>query len=669
MAITIVQQASASGFSTGSAITATLPSPTTAGNCLVVCASGGSGAIISGITLGGASGNFALAKRGNTNNDAEIWTDQNCAGGQTAVAVTPSTFSVLTFVVYEVAGLLTTGAVDVTVSGTGAAVPWSSGTSATTSQPNELWVGCCGINVTSETGPASPWVNTAVNNSTSSGNWVVAGVQIVSATGTVTYNGTGTGGGGTWDCVAISLIGASQGPPAAQDQPQINPGPAWLDYYKPWYPFRQRVQVPPSGPNPANLPNPSDIPQIQPGPSWRRHFKPQRAAILAPPSPVSVLLPMAAVTIATPQPATGAGPVALPVATVAVTAFPVSTGEVFGLPLATVAVAAPAPAVPVTGLLLSTATITVTAPAPGITVVVPLVQATIAIATPQPAAGAGPVALSTAAVSIGVPIPVVQIPNLSDILQINPGRTWWRRFKGQRPLVPPHTLETALPLTPARVTVTAVPAGIIKGTLPLLTPAAVTITAYPVLPSRNLVVSISSTGGTDDYGNSFPAGLFVGGGEDFPRFQLGDTSGDSQILMFPGINGSGSFMQLTVPSADLAQVPEIGALTEGGVAMLLIQGPGNSGFDDTNDWVQLEMFASDGFSASMQFVYTTVGDEAIVAAELNSQGWTFSMDLTVDATLNATTFQISGRTITPQPTPAVTDAAIIAALQAAGIFF
>src|SRR5580692_6602601 len=89
---TLVQSKSGSATS-GTTITVTLTSNTTAGNCLVVCAGDYAGtfpATVTGITLGGSAGNFTLGESKNTSAepDAEIWADPNCAGGQTSVVVT-----------------------------------------------------------------------------------------------------------------------------------------------------------------------------------------------------------------------------------------------------------------------------------------------------------------------------------------------------------------------------------------------------------------------------------------------------------------------------------------------------------------------------------------------------------------------------------------------------
>lgn len=204
MAITLVQ--SKTGVGTSTSLTVTLTSSTTAGNCLVVAvgAAGNSVGTVSGITLGGAAGNFAsavaVAGPGSLS-DSEIWTDQNCAGGQTSVAITMSSLisGELFASVYEFSGILTSAAVDKTSTGTtSGAAPFSSGTTATTTSPTELYVGITAEDgVTGITGPSSPWINTALLGATTKTG--MAGYQIVSATGTATYSGTysGTSFGGT----------------------------------------------------------------------------------------------------------------------------------------------------------------------------------------------------------------------------------------------------------------------------------------------------------------------------------------------------------------------------------------------------------------------------------------------------------------------------------------
>jgi hypothetical protein len=190
MAISIVHTTAAN------ASPVTIPS-TTAGNCLVVCImsfNNVGAASVSGVTLGGAAGNFADVVDGHGANapqfaDAFIWADPNCAGGQTSVAVAGTNLVVTTgsggIVVYEVSGLKSSAVVDQTNNGgTVTGTTWTSNATSTTTAASELWVGCADADTPA--GPSAPWSNTSV------GTGGVAGQQVVSSTGAATYNGTQT---------------------------------------------------------------------------------------------------------------------------------------------------------------------------------------------------------------------------------------------------------------------------------------------------------------------------------------------------------------------------------------------------------------------------------------------------------------------------------------------
>ena len=82
------------GHSTTSPLAITLDAPTTAGNGLIVVAGhtgSSNNGTVSGITLGGAAGNFAsAATSGSASANAAVmdcWLDLNCAGGQTAISI------------------------------------------------------------------------------------------------------------------------------------------------------------------------------------------------------------------------------------------------------------------------------------------------------------------------------------------------------------------------------------------------------------------------------------------------------------------------------------------------------------------------------------------------------------------------------------------------------
>lgn len=96
MAPTLIQ--SATGTGTASPVAVTLGVNTTAGNCLIVATGGvttvGNNPAVTGITLGGAAGNFAQSvTAGVPASDAStvsVWADPGCTGGQTALSVSLS---------------------------------------------------------------------------------------------------------------------------------------------------------------------------------------------------------------------------------------------------------------------------------------------------------------------------------------------------------------------------------------------------------------------------------------------------------------------------------------------------------------------------------------------------------------------------------------------------
>lgn len=205
MTVTLVQ--SAAGQGTGTSKTVTLGSPTTAGNCLVVLvaaqASTSPGSV-SGVTLGGSADNFAslgVTAGSGTQPKCDAWADPDCAGGQTAVAVSTSgatgTAGVAVFV-FEFSGVDTASPLDKSSTGTTSTSSFSSGTTATTSQADEAWVGMtAGANASARTinEPGAPWTNLTEQDQTLSTlhQAANAGYQIVSSTGTATYSGSYSG--------------------------------------------------------------------------------------------------------------------------------------------------------------------------------------------------------------------------------------------------------------------------------------------------------------------------------------------------------------------------------------------------------------------------------------------------------------------------------------------
>ena len=227
MTITVVQSAQNLGndSSTGNpTVTVTLGSPTTAGNCLLVAVlttGTGNNPAVSGITLGSSGDTFtSLISNGSGTSDviAAIFADPGCSGGQTTVTVTTSGGSGTGYMnvsVLEVSGLVTSAGslLDKSSGATGSgSTSWSSGTTATTTQAAEFWIGCGGTYYTATiTGPSSPWTNLATQDGPQL--HTVAGYQVTSATGTATYSGTFSVSENS-GAVVVTLKGASGSAPS-----------------------------------------------------------------------------------------------------------------------------------------------------------------------------------------------------------------------------------------------------------------------------------------------------------------------------------------------------------------------------------------------------------------------------------------------------------------------
>jgi hypothetical protein len=201
--VALAQSVVTGSGTTGTTLTLTLGSATTAGNCLVVCISSHTGATnnptINGVTLGGSADNFAsiLSTGGLTDESfSAIWADPLCAGGQTSVVITFGSGTSPRYLasVYEFSGLAITIAALPDKSAAAATgsngTSWSSGSTATTSQAVELWIGLVTSDSTTITGPASPWVNTAEIIPSGAASDFMSGYQIRSSTGAAAYAGT-----------------------------------------------------------------------------------------------------------------------------------------------------------------------------------------------------------------------------------------------------------------------------------------------------------------------------------------------------------------------------------------------------------------------------------------------------------------------------------------------
>lgn len=179
-----------------------------------------------GAKLGGSGTGFTeIASAGNAGDHAavSIWElASSGAGGQTTVeADTDGGSGTVEVFAWAIESTPLTGVADRSEPGAnGSSGTWTSGATLATTQANEIAFGIMTGNGLSGpstlAGPASPWVNLAFQNAPGSGTVPggIAGYQILTATGAVTYAGTATPNS-TADILVVTIPFAAAPPPSA----------------------------------------------------------------------------------------------------------------------------------------------------------------------------------------------------------------------------------------------------------------------------------------------------------------------------------------------------------------------------------------------------------------------------------------------------------------------
>jgi hypothetical protein len=214
MALSVVQIKAITDSLSGSFTTAT-----TAGNTVVVIVVTSTSAApsVSGVTLGGSAGNFGngITKTfgsGTAQGIASIWVDPNCAGGQTAIAVTGTNLNIAGdngIVIMEIAGVAagsTVAAVlDKTAVATGSTTSPTTGTTATTTQAAEIFIGAIagGDHLSAFT---SGWTSTTLDDG--GGIFNAVGYKIVSATSAAVFGCT-QATASLWGGAILTLLAAT----------------------------------------------------------------------------------------------------------------------------------------------------------------------------------------------------------------------------------------------------------------------------------------------------------------------------------------------------------------------------------------------------------------------------------------------------------------------------
>jgi len=215
LAITRVQ-GNARGTSTSNSISVTMGSTPTSGNILVATIGIkdlNTYRTVSSISQTGCSWTRQVSKTSYSTDyfDVEIWFGVVSSGASASITITltgTATCSVAD--VCEYSGVLTTGFLDKTASATGYSNTPQTGTTATTTQANELWIGSTIVRVgAAQSNPANGF--TLLDGTNYSSMSLAYLEKIVSSTGQAS---SGTSTASTWDWAGcIATFKASAAPP------------------------------------------------------------------------------------------------------------------------------------------------------------------------------------------------------------------------------------------------------------------------------------------------------------------------------------------------------------------------------------------------------------------------------------------------------------------------
>ena len=196
------------GSSAANTFTVTLNSAPANGNTLmaIVSTRGNTDSRMISISQTGATWTRAVQKTNTNGVTTEIWYAPNTTSAVTTVRINLAASLCAAAVVMEYSGILTTNPLDKTASATGNNNSPLTGTTTTTTQANELWIGGVGFmnsNYNIQGNPANYFTNiTSANSNSGSGSWwwwtptpdndakVYAFEKIVTSTGQASTGGT-----------------------------------------------------------------------------------------------------------------------------------------------------------------------------------------------------------------------------------------------------------------------------------------------------------------------------------------------------------------------------------------------------------------------------------------------------------------------------------------------
>jgi len=197
---TVTRVNSATGAVGGSAATSftvTVTAPTSGNTLIAVISTRSTSAnAVSSISQTGATWSRVASTTGTAGTTTEIWYAPNVSSAGTTVTVNLGASLFAAAVVAEYSGVLSASPVDVTNTSTGNSASAVTGTTGTTAQGNELWIGGIGLvnstyTLTSILNSFASVANVASTNVTAGNNALVYALEkIVTTTGTANSGGT-----------------------------------------------------------------------------------------------------------------------------------------------------------------------------------------------------------------------------------------------------------------------------------------------------------------------------------------------------------------------------------------------------------------------------------------------------------------------------------------------
>ena len=184
------------GASASTTIGVTMGSAPVSGNTLVavIATRGTTANRVSAITGGGVTWSRVSQATNGSGTTTEIWYGPNVSTGTTAITITQAS-PISAAVVIEYSGVLPSASFDLAANSTGSSTAASTGTTGTTTQANELWIGGIGIADGRRTLNA-PYGNTFTvvafpkSGAVNTGAMIYALEKIVSTTGAASTGGT-----------------------------------------------------------------------------------------------------------------------------------------------------------------------------------------------------------------------------------------------------------------------------------------------------------------------------------------------------------------------------------------------------------------------------------------------------------------------------------------------